>query len=719
MAKLARLLANEGADEAGGGFVRRIPRLRTRYYAFLSYSHQDKDLADWLHRELERFRVPHSLAGKLTATGVVPRRLTPIFRDQHDLSAADDLGEEIKAALAASQFLVVLCSPASAVSRWTNAEIESFKRTRPEGCVLAAVASGEPFASDMPGREAEECFPPALRFKYDRRGHRTTKRAEPLAADLRGTPEERRTGFLKLVAGMLGVGLDELVQRETTRRHRQMAWLAAASLGGMAVTSTLAITAIQARDAARDQRRQAEGLIGFMLGDLRDKLEPIGKLDALGGVGDRVLAYYHNQPITDLSDSALSQRSQALSLMADVAAQRGNSDNALGLYREAMAGTAEAIRRKPDDPQRLYEHAQNVFYVGQIAYGRGRLDEAAARFTEYKQLADRMVALDPNNMKYRVEVQNGLANLGAVRIAQRRFPESARLSEQALRTIEAVTTFDPNKRDYQESLAEALAWAGDAERDAGNLDKAVAMRERHVALLTSLLARTGDVTFRQRLVGAERKLGLLYALRGQLEPAADHMRASVAQGDQLTSVETGNGKWLEYSALAKSNLAYILVVAGKPDEAVPQIDASCATISRLLAKDSTSADLRTDLRECWMMRGYIAFAKGANADAAAAAQRAIEIGKSVRSADAGADAFGLARAYRLLGDSRKGLGDAAGAAAAWTAAFQALPRVPAERPIETQEHAIILERLGRIAEAQQLKQQLAATGYRLPEVRRV
>lgn len=719
MAKLARLPANEDAHEHGSESARRMPRLKTRYYAFLSYSHQDKQLADWLHRELEKFRVPHSLAGRLTATGVVPRRLTPIFRDQHDLSAADDLGEEIKAALAASQFLVVLCSPASANSRWTNAEIESFKRTRPEGCVLAAVASGEPFASDMPGREEEECFPPALRFKYDRRGHRTTKRAEPLAADLRGGAEERRTGFLKLVAGMLGVGLDDLVQRETTRRQRRLAWLAAASLGGMAVTSMLAVTAIQARDAAREQRRQAEGLIGFMLGDLKDKLEPIGKLDALDGVGGRVLAYYHNQPIADLSDSALSQRSRALSLMAYVAMQRSNTDTALGLYREAMAGTAEAIRRKPDDPQRLYDHAQNVFYIAQIVWLRGQLDEAAARLTEYKQLADRMVALDPNNMTYRVEVQNGLANLGSLRFAQRRFAESAALSEQAVRAIEAVMTVDPNKRDYQESLAEALAWAADAERDAGHLDKALALRERHVALLTSLVSRTGDVTFRQRLVGAERKLAYVYALRGQLGPAADHMRAAVAQGDQLTSVETGNNKWLEYSAAAKSNLAYILTVSGKPDEAVAEIDASCATMSKLLAKDPSSAELRTDMRECWIMRGYIAYAKGADADAAAAAQRAIAIGRTIRSTDVGADAFGLARAYRLLGDARKGLGDSGGAAASWNAAFQSLPHVAAERLIETQEHAIILDRLGRIGEAQQLKQRLAATGYRLPEIGRI
>jgi tetratricopeptide (TPR) repeat protein len=717
MAKFAQLLANDGAPHGEDAAVRRVPRLRTRYYAFLSYSHKDKELADWLHRELERFRVPHFLAGKLTVNGVVPRRLTPIFRDEQDLSAGGDLAEEIKAALAASQFLIVLCSPTAATSRWTNAEVESFKRTRPEGCVLAAVAAGEPFASDIPGREDEECFPPALRYKYDRRGHQTSKRAEPLAADFRAAGEGKRLAFLKLVAGMLGVGLDELVQRETTRRHRQLAWLTAGSLAGMAVASTLAVAAIQARDAARDQRREAEGLIGFMLGDLRDKLEPIGKLDALDGVGGRVLAYYHRQGISDLSDAALSQRSQALSLMAEVATQRGNTDGALRLYREAMAGTAEAIRRKSDDPQRLFDHAQSVFYVGEIAYGRGQLDEAAARFAEYKRLADRMVALDPNNMKWRMEVQNALANLGSVRLAQRRFPEGAALSEQALRTIEALTTADPNNRNYRQSLAEALAWSADAENYAGNINQAVALRERHVALLNALLSQTGDVSYRQRLVGAERKLGFLYAIRGQTDLATQHMRAAVAQGDQLTPIEPNNSKWLEYSALAKSNLAYVLAITGKTDEASQQNDSSCAIVSRLLAKDPSMPDWRADLRECWFMRGSIAVAKGANAEAANAAEQALRFGRSAKSADPGKDAFALAGTYRLLGDARKALGDTAGATAAWNAAFQALPRVAAERPIETQEHAIILQRLGRGAEAQQLNQRLFGMGYRLREVK--
>ena len=83
MVKLAQLQGFDPTPDADARATR-VPRLRTRYYAFLSYSHKDSELADWLHRELERFRVPRALVGKLTATGVVPRRLTPIFRDQHD-----------------------------------------------------------------------------------------------------------------------------------------------------------------------------------------------------------------------------------------------------------------------------------------------------------------------------------------------------------------------------------------------------------------------------------------------------------------------------------------------------------------------------------------------------------------------------------------------------------------------------------------------------------
>ena len=52
------------------------------YRAFISYSHRDKDVAKWLHRRVEAYRIPAKLTGRITTVGEVPRRLRPIFRDR-------------------------------------------------------------------------------------------------------------------------------------------------------------------------------------------------------------------------------------------------------------------------------------------------------------------------------------------------------------------------------------------------------------------------------------------------------------------------------------------------------------------------------------------------------------------------------------------------------------------------------------------------------------
>jgi len=51
----------------------------------------------------------------------------------------------------------------------------------------------------------------------------------------------------------------------------------------------LAVRAIVAEREAMQHRAQAEDLISFMLGDLRDKLAPISRLDVLDSVGDQAV----------------------------------------------------------------------------------------------------------------------------------------------------------------------------------------------------------------------------------------------------------------------------------------------------------------------------------------------------------------------------------------------------------------------------------------------
>ncbi len=686
----------------------------SHYYAFLSYSHKDEQVADWLHRELERFRVPPALAGKLGTNGVIPGRLTPIFRDRHELAAASDLGAEIKLALASSQYLIVLCSPDAANSRWTNAEIEVFKRARPDGCVLAAILGGEPFASDSPGREAEECFPPALRQKYDRRGRPTGKRAEPLAADLRAAGDGRRMGFLKLVAGMLGVGLDELVQRETTRRQRRLAWLAAASLAGMGVTSTLAIVAFDSRDEAQDQRREAEGLVGFMLGDLKDKLEPIGRLDTLDAVGTRALAYFEKQDKSELSDEALAQRAKALTLMGEIAQTRGDTAGALKRYQEALASTGEAVRRYPDDPQRVFDHAQNVFYVGAIAYQRGDLGQTEAAWREYKQLADKMAALAPAEAEYRLEQVYANTNLGTVYMDQRRYREAAAKFELALRGAESLAAADPRNLEYQKRLSNRLAWLADAHEYSGALDQALADRERQARLLAELgRMDPRDTAIQRDAMTAHRSIGRLLASRGDAAGALKELLAGVEISDSLFRIEPENTEWLQASASGRFDLASVQLALGQIQAAGAMARSGCDIVDRLVRRDDKVADWKSEKRTiCLLMRARIAMAAGNPDEAIQLARTATAAARAAPPSHDGR--LLLFESFAVGGNALALLNRRAEAVKWWQTALASIPKSIELRPREQALIALTHSRLGNAGEAQRMMSSLAAMGYRHP-----
>jgi hypothetical protein len=130
-----------------------------KYWAFISYSHADETWGRWLHRALERYRVPRRLIGRPSRHGPLPRRVFPIFRDRDELPTASSLGDKIQQALRESRFLIVVCSPKSAVSRWVNGEVAAFKAAAGEDRVLCLIVDGEPNASDKPDSGLLECFP--------------------------------------------------------------------------------------------------------------------------------------------------------------------------------------------------------------------------------------------------------------------------------------------------------------------------------------------------------------------------------------------------------------------------------------------------------------------------------------------------------------------------------------------------------------------------------
>lgn len=229
-----------------------------KYAAFISYSHVDREAARWLHRAIEGFRVPARLGTPAAAARGRRERLAPVFLDREELATSISLAESVRKALQASDFLIVVCSRSAARSRWVNEEVREFKAMGRGERILCLIVDGEPRAQDKGLPAEQECLVPALLNQVVDGSVSGIPASEPLAADIRSGGDARRDAKLKIIAGMLGVSLDDLRHRDQARRQKRLAAIGVASTVGCVILAGLAVAAWLARNEAEEQRRLAE-----------------------------------------------------------------------------------------------------------------------------------------------------------------------------------------------------------------------------------------------------------------------------------------------------------------------------------------------------------------------------------------------------------------------------------------------------------------------------
>ena len=452
------------------------------YRAFISYSHRDKAWADWLHKSLETYRVPSRLVGTETAHGKIPRRLHPVFRDREELASATDLGRKVNEALGDSENLIVICSPAAATSRWVNEEVLAYKRLGHAERIFCLIVGGEPDAANMAGRETEECFCPALRFRLDASELPTSERTEPIAADARPGKDGKANAKLKLIAGMLDVGFDALKQREQQRRVRRMTAITAMAVAIMAVTIVLAVfalisrhQAVIAQQSAERRQKQAEGLVGFMLGDLNDKLDQVHRLDIMQAVDDKAMAYFDSLPAADASDDALAMRVKALQKIGMVMAEaHGQLAKATEAYKTAETLAGELARRAPADVDRQVAWADSINMVGFGDWQQGELDNAMENWQTAKALLQRAHTTHSDDFKITNDLAGFQNNIGHVLESRGDFAGAQTEYAASLGLYQLLAAHDPHDPDQQSNVAWGWNNLGKLAVERGQLDKAVA-----------------------------------------------------------------------------------------------------------------------------------------------------------------------------------------------------------------------------------------------------
>jgi hypothetical protein len=532
-------MAEAGPGTAGG------------YVAFISYSHKDAKAGRWLHRKLEGYRLPKRLAGTQGEDGEVPERLTPIFRDRDELPAAGDLSGRVRAALAVSRNLIVICSPNSAASPWVAKEIATFRELHPERPIFTAIVEGEP----------EQCFSPTL----------LEGGTEPLAADLRKEGDGRRLGLLKLVAGLAGVGLDSLVQRDAARRVRRVTYVTAAAVTAMLAMALLTAFALNARADAQRQRAEAEGLVEFMLTDLRGRLRSVGRIDIMEAVNERALRRYGTmEKLGPLSDGELVRRAQLLRAIGEDEILLGNMDKALAATREAHRVTAAQLGRRPEDAKRQLEHAHSEYWIGRVFELRRDWPRAQLHYGRYAKAAETLLSRDRRNPDYLEAASSAAINLGTVQLRGFKKYEAAQRSyEKAALWFGRLAEIKPDDPTGLRNQANAYAWLADSYFDRQLWQPSLDNRLKQYRLVQRLSrAYPNDVNVSYRLALAQRGVAISYLMVADSHNARTHLFQAYSAAVWLTDRDSRNAEWQLVRAMLGCNLLFANV--GLPPGITPR-----------------------------------------------------------------------------------------------------------------------------------------------------
>ena len=496
-----------------------------QYRAYISYSHRDEAWAAWLHHALESYRVPAHLVGIQSSVGDVPALIRPVFRDRDDLSSATDLGQTVKQALSDSENLVVLCSPAAAASKWVGEEIRLFASLGRTDRIFCIIVDGEA-ADDGP---VSACFHPALAEI----GH-----TEPLAADVRKWADGKRVAKLKLIAGLLGIRLDELRQRDLQRRRKRQLLTGL----GVAAALTLAVITLVSQVSEKHEREKAEQLATFVV-DLGERLQSDVDLETLALIGAEASRYLQELDPERLSAETGKKVALALRQMGRVSQYQGKPEDALKAFERSRDLLSGLYKKFPDISELLFALGNAEYYIGNLHFMEGRYESAMESMQDYHRLTGKLLESDPGNPDWMLELSYSHNNLAAVQLQSRNNIDGETLEHvaKAVRLMEEVVALRPDDEAVASVYAMTLAWAADAQIQTCNLEDAMTTRTRVRQLAEfSMLADPGNNGLKKNYAYALTGLARVQIFSGQLGTAVQNLELAISILQQLIAADTSN-----------------------------------------------------------------------------------------------------------------------------------------------------------------------------------
>jgi tetratricopeptide (TPR) repeat protein len=325
-----------------------------------------------------------------------------------------------------------------------------------------------------------------------------------------------------------------------------------------------------ARKSADDARNRAENLVQFMLFDLSAKLKPIGRLDLMDSVNEKVKEYY-----------------------ASLGAESGRRDTAGA--SPSSSNAPKGLTPASAEMQIDFDHAASLVSEGDALLAEGKVAEALKVFRQSFEIAYKLVDSDPANAEWASElgvINDRLGDVdkttGALDTAQKAYEESLKLRQK-------LTKVKSPKDEWWRDLWVSYTKLGQVLRAEGDLDASRERIQQGLAIAAKRAVDAKNATSQGDLAASYEELGETEMEARRFEVATQAFGQGLKIRQAMAATEPRNALTQRDVAMSYRELGDAASARGDADAARQAFEKSIAILKHLTSFDPRNSGWQHDL----------------------------------------------------------------------------------------------------------------------------
>ena len=250
--------------------------------------------------------------------------------------------------------------------------------------------------------------------------------------------------------------------------------------------------AIEAENRAAAARKGAENIFNHLLGQLRDRLEPLGHLDIVEEAQRMVETYYEKFGASEQDPEGLNRWATLLQNQGDQLLTQGDMNGAQVKFGRSLEISRQLVKQHPENS--AWEAALSVGYekVGDLLLAQGDLNRARTQFRRLLEIQHNLARRNPGDLAWQRSLLATSEKLGEVLEAQGDLKGAEATYASSLQIMLKLVSQDPMNRARLRELSVIHGRLGGVLKAQGDVAGATRNFKASIEILSNLIREHGQ-----------------------------------------------------------------------------------------------------------------------------------------------------------------------------------------------------------------------------------